>query len=89
MLTVYQKLNARHDGGKALGNRKRHLAQIKSALITLCIEAQDNTKHTPLLTAPEIAVLRNAAHLVARIEAAYEKDAKAATPFTSTAPEAA
>jgi hypothetical protein len=78
MLTEYEKSAARHDGGKALGNRKRHLAQIKSALLTLCGEADAGMNHLAGFNAKEITTLREAAHVVARIEAAYEKDAKAA-----------
>lgn len=78
MLTDYEKITARHDGGKALGNRKRHLAQIKSALLTLCVEADAGMKHLNGLSAKEVATLREAAVLVGRIEATYDKDAKAA-----------
>lgn len=77
-LTDYEKFNARYDGGKALGNRKRHLAQIKSALLTLGVEAAAGMNHLSGLSAKDIATLRKAAQIVARIESAYDKDAKAA-----------
>lgn len=78
MLTESEKSHARHDGGKALGNRKRHLAQIKSALLTVCVEADAGVNHMTGLSAKDIATLRDAAQIVARIEATYDKDAKAA-----------
>lgn len=77
-LTDYEKITARHDGGKSLGNRKRHLAQIKSAMLTLCVEADAGVNHMTGLSAQDIATLRDAAQIVARIEATYDKDAKAA-----------
>lgn len=78
MLTESEKFHARHDGGKALGNRKRHLAQIKSALLTLGVEADAGVQHLAGISAKDIATLRDAAQIVARIEAAYAKDAKSA-----------
>ena len=78
MLTEYQKVSARHDGGKALGNRKRHLAQIKSALLTIGVEADAGMNHLTGLSAKEVSTLREAAQIVARIEAMFDKDAKAA-----------
>lgn len=78
MLTEYEKSSARHDGGKALSNRKRHLAQIKSALLTLGVEAAAGMNHLSGLSAKEIATLREAAQIVGRIEAGFAKDAKKA-----------
>lgn len=75
-LTPWQQDAARYNGGKALANRKRHLAQVKSALLTLCeeIDAGRNSQ-TGVLSVKELSTLRMAAHLVARIEASYAKDA--------------
>lgn len=79
MLTESEmKFHARHDGGKALGNRKRHLAQIKSALLTLGVEADAGMNHLAGLSAQDIATLREAAQIVGRIEAGFAKDAKKA-----------
>jgi len=78
MLTDYEKSSSRLDGGKALGNRKRHLAQIKSALLTVCVEADAGRNRLSELSAKDVATLRKAAQIVARIESAYDKDAKAA-----------
>ena len=78
MLTESEKFHARHDGGKPISNRKRHLAQIKSALLTLGVEADAGMNHMTGLSAKDIAILRDAAQIVARIEAGFAKDAKAA-----------
>lgn len=73
-LTPRQQQSAKFDGGKALANRKRHLAQVKSALITLCAEIEAGNNPAGL-TPTETATLRTAARLVAGIEATYAKDA--------------
>lgn len=73
-LTLWQQDNARYNGGKELSNRKRHLAQVKSALISLCTEIEAGTNPAGL-TATEVSALRTAARLVAGIETAYAKDA--------------
>ena len=78
MLTDSEKFHARHDGGKALGNRKRHLAQIKSALLTIGVEAVAGMPHLSVLSANDITTLREAAQIVGRIEAGFAKDAKKA-----------
>lgn len=78
-LTQWQQDSARFGGGKDLVNRKRHLAQVKSALLKLCKEiGEDRDNHAGALTAKELGTLRDAAHLVARIEAGYAKDASQA-----------
>lgn len=77
MLTNQQQSAARYDGGKAIANRKRHLAQVKSALISLCAEIEAGT-NPAALTTTEVAALRTAARLVAGIETAYAKDASEA-----------
>jgi len=77
MLTSHQQYSARYDGGQAIANRKRHLAQVKSALISLCAEIEAGTNPAGL-TATEVAALRTAARLVAGIETAYAKDASEA-----------
>jgi hypothetical protein len=78
MLTESEKFHARYDGGKALGNRKRHLAQIKSALLTLGVEAAAGMQHLSGICAKDIATLREAAQIVGRIEAGFAKDVKKA-----------
>lgn len=78
MLTESEKFHARHDSGKALGNRKRHLAQIKSALLKLGVESDAGMNQLSGLSAKEVETLLDAAQIVGRIEAAYAKDIQAA-----------
>ncbi len=78
MLTDYQKSTARHDGGKAQVNRKRHLAQIKSVLFGLSYEVEQGAIAGFAASKQDIAALKSAARVVADIEAIYAKDATAA-----------
>lgn len=77
-LTESEKFHSRYDGGKALGNKKRHLAQIKSALLKLCVEAENGVETLGGFGERDLTTLRDAARLVGRLEADYAKDAQAA-----------
>lgn len=81
-LTQWQQDLARFDGGKDLTNRKRHLAQVKSALLTLCTEIESGINPAGM-TATEAKTLREAARLVAGVESAYAKDAAEAKRIQS------
>lgn len=78
MLATHQKSSARYDGGKHLANRKRHLAQTRSAVLSLALEIEKGTNTEQLAGCAgikDVATLRAAAAILGRIEASYGKDA--------------
>jgi hypothetical protein len=82
MLTDIQKSSARHDGGKTLANKKRHLAQTRSALLSVvkAIQGEYTTQQLvdAQVTPKDLDTLRAAAGVLACIEDSYARDAEAA-----------
>lgn len=73
-LTPWQQSRARHDGGKAIANRKSTLARVASSLDKLIEDAGTAEQLAGLLTAQEVEVLRRARGLVARVANRMEED---------------
>ena len=87
MLTDIQKSSARHDGGKTLANKKRHLAQTRSALLSV-VKNIEGGYAAPQINAArpskkDLDILRAAAGVLAGIEASYARDAAEAKRIQS------